>query len=107
MDWIISIDPGYAKNTMFVVKEDIMTDVNDELELAAENAYPSSWADGSKRHSEYDRIIFKHGAKWQAEQDKARIEKLERALWSIADFNRVPNDRCGHQMIARKALERP
>ncbi len=48
---------------------------------AAEKAYPSAWDhDGSKRHSDYDRCLFKAGADWQYEQDKARIEKLEAAL---------------------------
>lgn len=61
-------------------------------------------------------LDFKAGADWQAEQDKARIEKLERALrfyadgeGDVLDWDRVNNPAClqDRGRVARKALERP
>lgn len=36
---------------------------------------------------------------------QAEVKRLRTALEKIADYNKVPNDRCGHQAIAREALK--
>ena len=57
-----------------------------------------------ERHADEVNIAFQMGAEWERKQTKARIEKLEAALRSIAA--NACCDSCREAaLVARKALE--